>query len=101
MKKANSTSSHEPRLIPSLYHCAVIAYPSVGGVIIGYFTGVELQWLGFPRSSQYLDRPTTAGKDKDEESLRGEDRLALRLLQLGSSIGDGDPSILLNTIAMN
>ncbi|KAH6991146.1 hypothetical protein BKA56DRAFT_652038 [Ilyonectria sp. MPI-CAGE-AT-0026] len=80
--ETSSTSGRQPRIIPGPKDCTVIAYPSVSGVVIGRFTGVELQWLDLPRTSQYLDCQLTIGED--EESFREEDKLALHLLQLGA-----------------
>ncbi|KAH9904876.1 hypothetical protein F4778DRAFT_731065 [Xylariomycetidae sp. FL2044] len=64
------------RLEPGPYHCAVFAYPSFGGIVIGHFTGVELEWLGLPRSSDGTHL-------RSEADAATEDAFALRVMQLG------------------
>ncbi|RSM07629.1 hypothetical protein CDV31_008522 [Fusarium ambrosium] len=80
MSSTKLFDDHQHRTMPGPYNCTVMAYPSVGGIVVGQFTGVELEWLGIPRSSpeSYSRIPT------DEESLKDEDTFALRLLQLGA-----------------
>ncbi|KAL2674272.1 hypothetical protein Neosp_012723 [[Neocosmospora] mangrovei] len=77
---AKPPNGHQHRTIPGPNDCTVIAYPSVGGVVLGRFTGVELEWLGFSRSSKESYSRVPA----DEGSLKEEDTLAVRLMQLGA-----------------
>ncbi|KAI1271892.1 hypothetical protein F5Y07DRAFT_381423 [Xylaria sp. FL0933] len=68
------TTSHRPRAIPLHVSCKVMAYPSTGGIVIGYLSGVELEWLGIPRSSPASAQSQEAGE---------EDAFALQLMRLG------------------
>ena len=54
--------------------CKTLAYPSLGGIILGYFTGIELAWLGLSRLDE-VKRST----DPHEE-----DAFAFRMLRLGA-----------------
>ncbi|KAH0556758.1 hypothetical protein GP486_005455 [Trichoglossum hirsutum] len=54
--------------------CKTTAYPSPGGIVLGYFSAVELAHLDLPRT-----KPTNRSSDPAEE-----DDLALRMLHLGA-----------------
>ena len=54
--------------------CKTLAYPSLGGIILGYFTGVELTWLG-------LSRLLEAKRSTDPHE---EDAFAFQMLRLGA-----------------
>ncbi|KAI1354759.1 hypothetical protein F5Y01DRAFT_311564 [Xylaria sp. FL0043] len=69
-----STTSHRPRAIPLHVSCKVMAYPSTGGIVIGYLSGVELEWLGIPAASPASAQSQEAGE---------EDAFALQLMRLG------------------
>jgi hypothetical protein len=56
------------------YPSEVIAYPSVGGLVLGYFSAVEMVHLHLPRFE-----PSRRSSNTDEE-----DELALRMLRLGA-----------------
>ena len=56
------------------YSCQVTAYPSVGGLVLGFFSAVELAYLKLPRF-----KPANRSLD-----LAEEDDLALRMLRLGA-----------------
>lgn len=45
-----TTDMPRTEFLPST--CKTIAYPSSGGIIFEYFTGVELAWLGLSRSEE-------------------------------------------------
>ena len=68
--------SHDPNtrteFLPLL--CKVTAYPSSGGIVLGYFSAVELAHLNLSRT-----KPATRSSDPAEE-----DDLALRMLRLGA-----------------
>ena len=54
--------------------CKTLAYPSLGGIILGYFTGIELAWL----SLSHLDEA------KRSTDPREEDAFAFQVLRLGA-----------------
>ena len=54
--------------------CKTLAYPSLGGIILGYFTGIELAWLSLSR----LDEA------KRSTDPREEDAFAFQMLRLGA-----------------
>jgi hypothetical protein len=54
--------------------CKTLAYPSPGGIILGYFTGIELAWLSLSR----LDEA------KRSTDPREEDAFAFQMLRLGA-----------------
>lgn len=75
-------SKQQPRTIPGSLACTVFTYPSIGGIVIRHFTGLELDWLGFPRTIAYTERPVT--DSEEERSLDAEDAFALRMIQLSA-----------------
>lgn len=54
--------------------CKTTAYPSSGGIMLGYFSAVEMAYLGLSRT-----KPANRSRDPAEE-----DDLALRMLRLGA-----------------
>ena len=54
--------------------CKTTAYPSSGGIMLGYFSSVEMAYLGLSRT-----KPANRSRDPVEE-----DDLALRMLRLGA-----------------
>ena len=54
--------------------CKTLTYPSLGGIILGYFTGIELAWLGL----SHLDEA------KRSTDPREEDAFAFQMLRLGA-----------------
>jgi hypothetical protein len=54
--------------------CKAVAYPSSGGIVLGYFSAVELAHLNLSRT-----KPINRSSDPAEE-----DDLALRMLRLGA-----------------
>jgi hypothetical protein len=54
--------------------CKTIAYPSSGGIVLGYFTGAELEWLGLSHSDE-------AKRCIDPHK---EDAIAFQMLRLGA-----------------
>ncbi|KAI1125166.1 hypothetical protein F5Y10DRAFT_14035 [Nemania abortiva] len=90
-RRAVPVASPQLRTDPGPLNCEVTAYPSTGGIVTGWLSGVELEWLGLPRSSPALPRPqpntqtanssrTGSSKEKIEEE---EDTFALQLMRLG------------------
>ncbi|RYP78754.1 hypothetical protein DL771_000421 [Monosporascus sp. 5C6A] len=83
--KTGQITSSRPRTIPGATNCTVIARPSAGGVVIGRFTGVELEWLGLPRSSSFSEQPKQqAPAGGGQGSLEEKDALALCIMRLGA-----------------
>lgn len=56
------------------HSCKTIAHPSTGGIVLGYFSAVEIEHLSLPRTY-----PTNRSSSPTEE-----DDLALRMLSLGA-----------------
>jgi hypothetical protein len=54
--------------------CKTTAYPSSGGIVLGYFTGTELAWLGLSHSDE-------AKRSIDPHE---EDAFAFQMLRLGA-----------------
>jgi hypothetical protein len=71
---ASGRQSRGPRLEPGPYFCTVFSYPCAGGFVACHCTGVELEWLGLPRSGAHAD-------SFDDPEM--EDVFALRVLRLG------------------
>jgi hypothetical protein len=57
-----------------LQDCKTVAYPSSGGIVLGYLTGAELAWLGLSRLEE-----TQRSSSPDEE-----DAFAFQMLRLGA-----------------
>ncbi|KAI9861626.1 MAG: hypothetical protein M1813_005236 [Trichoglossum hirsutum] len=68
--------SHDPNTHTEILplSCKVTAYPSPGGIVLGYFSAVELAYLNLSRT-----KPANRSSDPAEE-----DDLALRMLGLGA-----------------
>jgi len=68
--------SHDPNTRTEFMglSCRTIAYPSFGGIVLGYFSAVELVHLDLPHT-----KPTNRSSDPAEE-----DNLAHRMLRLGA-----------------
>ena len=68
--------SHDPNIRTEFLplSCKVTAYPSSGGIVLGYFSAVELVYLNLSRT-----KPANRSSDPAEE-----DDLALRMLRLGA-----------------
>jgi hypothetical protein len=68
--------SHDPNIRTEFlsWSCLVTAYPSSGGIVLGYFSAVELVHLNLSRT-----KPANRSSDPAEE-----DDLALRMLRLGA-----------------
>ncbi|RYP60158.1 hypothetical protein DL769_008251 [Monosporascus sp. CRB-8-3] len=64
----------EPRTEFLPLHCRVTAYPSVGGIVLGYFTAVQLKQL-------HLDNIESATRSQDDSE---EDKLALAMMRHGA-----------------
>jgi hypothetical protein len=64
----------EPRTEFLHLHCKVTAYPSVGGIVVGYFTAVQLKQLG-------LSNVEIAVRSQDKSE---EDELALTMMRHGA-----------------
>jgi hypothetical protein len=62
------------RTVLNSYPCQVTAYPSVGGIVLGFFSAVEMVHLQLLRSE-----PAKRSSDTAEE-----DELSLRMLRLGA-----------------
>jgi len=66
-------SKSAPRTVFTSHDCEVTAYPSTGGIILGYFTSAELSYFNLSRSEAASRSP-----DPFEEDV-----FALKLLQIG------------------
>ncbi|KAK2598098.1 hypothetical protein QQS21_005809 [Conoideocrella luteorostrata] len=73
----DSAAGRRPRTIPGPNECVVMGYPSAGGIVLGEFTGVELEWLGLSRSTA-----TTFQECLRQETE--EDAFAFQLMRLGA-----------------
>ncbi|KAL9109432.1 MAG: hypothetical protein Q9227_005940 [Pyrenula ochraceoflavens] len=73
-QSSSSPLNSSPRTVIHLQNCQTIAYPSVGGIVLGHFSAVELSYLNLPRFHN-----TDRSSDPAEE-----DDLALRMLSLGA-----------------
>ncbi|KAK7993381.1 Alpha-glucosidase [Apiospora arundinis] len=73
-QKLPGTPSARPRTRFGVSGCATWAYPSVGGVVYGFFTAVQLKQLGLSNMEE------ANRSDNDDE----EDRLSVAILQQGA-----------------
>jgi hypothetical protein len=71
---SNASSQDRVRTEFHITSCIVYSYPSSGGIILKKVVGVELDYLGLPR--------TESPKCYEDPSM--EDAFALRMLQLGA-----------------
>ncbi|KAI2618070.1 hypothetical protein GGS26DRAFT_392355 [Hypomontagnella submonticulosa] len=69
------TTRPSPRVEYNFYQCKVLAYPSIGGIVIGHFTSIELWLLGISPAAPVLYPCADSAE---------EDRFALRMLQHGA-----------------
>ncbi|KAI0145173.1 hypothetical protein GGR57DRAFT_517377 [Xylariaceae sp. FL1272] len=67
-----------PRLEAGPQTCTLFSYPSMGGVVLGCYAGVELEWLGIPRSADALDALQHCPISEDPAV---EDAFALRMIK--------------------
>ncbi|RYP12591.1 hypothetical protein DL765_007222 [Monosporascus sp. GIB2] len=68
------TPKVEPRTEFLPLHCKVTAYPSVGGIVLGYFTAVQLKQL-------HLSNIESATRSQDDSE---EDKLAFSMMRHGA-----------------